>query len=386
MVEKMNYLITTFEDSYFVSQSLREDNLFDVVVLWENVNEAVEVDRIQSHDSVVVAIKDRPARELVLDCLRQKGIPNHMLLDFFGIYNANIPFMVADRVMSNPFYELYEGIILGLSHAEVGIISDNLKIPFANLAVSSQDLFYDLETFQYVLDKYASKLRNLRYLVVDMYKYNYFNFDVSRSKMAYLYYSIGGFHKHPHHFDKNPFIHMPFENLIYQILNDKFGAFTDQNIKLWNNLFEVKKELMNARFYSNYPELHTRNKIVSEREIEEYNYHPSNVMKHFSDTMAENEQIFRMILKKAKEWNPNMRIIILQMPMLREGWERSKQYYEPWKAEFESIMNRLKKEVDFEYFDLTKHALSEERSNWYDVEHLNYLGALRFTDYLNGLL
>jgi hypothetical protein len=158
MVEKMNYLITTFEDSYFVSQSLREDNLFDVVVLWENVNEAVEVDRIQSHDSVVVAIKDRPARELVLDCLRQKGIPNHMLLDFFGIYNANIPFMVADRVMSNPFYEQYEGIILGLSHAEVGIISDNLKIPFANLAVSSQDLFYDLETFQYVLDKYASKL------------------------------------------------------------------------------------------------------------------------------------------------------------------------------------------------------------------------------------
>ncbi|MBQ1734637.1 MAG: hypothetical protein II038_07135, partial [Lachnospiraceae bacterium] len=158
------------------------------------------------------------------------------------------------------------------------------------------------------------------------------------------------------------------------------------NIKLWNNLFEVKKELMNARFYSNYPELHTRNKIVSEREIDEYNYHPSNVMKHFSDTMAENEQIFRMILKKAKEWNPNMRIIILQMPMLREGWERSKQYYEPWKAEFESIMNRLKKEVDFEYFDLTKHALSEERSNWYDVEHLNYLGALRFTDYLNGLL
>ena len=47
MVEKMNYLITTFEDSYFVSQSLREDNLFDVVVLWENVNEAVW-ERLQS--------------------------------------------------------------------------------------------------------------------------------------------------------------------------------------------------------------------------------------------------------------------------------------------------------------------------------------------------
>lgn len=67
----------------------------------------------------------------------------------------------------------------------------------------------------------------------------------------------------------------------------------------------------------------------------------------------------------------------------------SKGLYDPWKDEFYSIIEALKQKVDFEYLDYTKHPISEDKSLWYDYEHLNYKGALRFTEeitvYLKGV-
>ena len=70
---------------------------------------------------------------------------------------AYIPAMRADRVMTNPLYAEYEGLILGISHAEVGIAANRMTGNWANLAVSSQDIFYNYKTLEYCIGKYWEK-------------------------------------------------------------------------------------------------------------------------------------------------------------------------------------------------------------------------------------
>ncbi len=46
----------------------------------------------------------------------------------------------------------------------------------------------------------------------------------------------------------------------------------------------------------------------------------------------------------------------------------------------------IKTEIPFKYLDLREHEMSRDRIYWQDAEHLNYYGALKFTEYLNDIL
>lgn len=77
-----------------------------------------------------------------------------------------------------------EGMMLGISHACVEIISRCLQRDFCKLARSLQDLFYNLKAFEYYVKNYPKKISDLRYLVLEIYDYTYFDYDVSKSKHA----------------------------------------------------------------------------------------------------------------------------------------------------------------------------------------------------------
>ena len=89
--------------------------------------------------------------------------------------------------MLNPSHDSYDGVILGLSNVEVGVIPSQFKAAFCNLAVSSQDIYYNLKTLEYCYENYYEKLKNLKYAIVDLHDYNYFNFDTSLSNSAVKY-------------------------------------------------------------------------------------------------------------------------------------------------------------------------------------------------------
>ena len=54
----MRYLITTANDSINVSKFMKDGTEFEIVIFWENSEEAVEVDNIRPEDTAVIAIKD----------------------------------------------------------------------------------------------------------------------------------------------------------------------------------------------------------------------------------------------------------------------------------------------------------------------------------------
>lgn len=86
--------------------------------------------------------------------------------------------------MADPFHTHYNGMVLEISHAEVGILPKALNGDFCNLAVSSQDIYYNMKTLKYCIDNYPNKIQDLQYLIFEMYDYTYFNYDVSLSKAA----------------------------------------------------------------------------------------------------------------------------------------------------------------------------------------------------------
>ena len=97
------------------------------------------------------------------------------------------------------------------------------------------------------------------------------------------------------------------------------------------------------------------------------------------------EYMRNMLLEIKNTW-PNAKIILMNFPLYQVNLERSEENFAPWKSEFYEIINYLKTVVEFDYIDYTNHAISRERVLWYDHGHLNYWGAVQFTQEINKLL
>ena len=89
---------------------------------------------------VVITVKPSLTVKKIL--VEEYNVDSNKILEFWKIYNAHIPLMVCDRLMLNPRNASFDGIICGLSYTEVGILPEKLNGTFANLSVSSQDIYY----------------------------------------------------------------------------------------------------------------------------------------------------------------------------------------------------------------------------------------------------
>ena len=113
----------------------------------------------------------------VLNELREKGYPAEKVLDGWRIYRSFYPKEKYARILSNPQIGKLDGIVLGISHAEEGIRSSLLPGRAANFASSSQDLYFNYFTAQKIWEEYPDKVSDLKYVVIDMFDYTYFNFE-----------------------------------------------------------------------------------------------------------------------------------------------------------------------------------------------------------------
>ena len=170
---------------------------------------------------------------------------------------------MCDRVLGNPNIKEFEGLFLGISHAYTDIIPEVLKVPFANLAMSSQDIYYNYSILKYVIMKYPQKLRDVKYVLIDMYRYNYFNFDVSKSKVATRYFEWSGIWDDGHNFDAEQ----------YQYLADlaiikRYEGITDKKLDIWESLFKNVHQVEGYKSYGIYPDIYTRTEIANDEIIQ----------------------------------------------------------------------------------------------------------------------
>ncbi len=312
-------------------------------------------------------------------------IPQEKIISFWKLYKATLPTRVCDRIMMNPSHNSFDGVILGLSNVEVGIIPSQLKASFCNLAVSSQDIYYNLKTLEYCYENYYEKLKNLKYAIVDLHDYNYFNYDTSSSASAIKYLGFGGYNLDAHNFANNKNYNGDYSAYVEQIENLNLEGLNEIDIAQWSVNFSDVHELDNFEgFNSVYNDLSFRKNIVTDQQIASYKYDRASVVQVFDKTIKENrkylDELFGLLLKI----NPEIKIYLTVLPKFVEVETLDANELYKQKAVFYEIIEDLKSKYKFEFIDFKISSdIMYNRNYFYDANHLNYYGAMRLTKELN---
>lgn len=390
----MNILLIGYGyDIDLAYRSVRPEHQTTVDILGNYTTDAAILNdhALSLYDSIVIAIKEPYQAKSVYDLLRSILQRDDMIIDFYELYYASLPPSKVDRVMANPFHSSYNGMILGISHAEVGILSSLFDGCFCNLAVSSQDIYYNMKTLQYCIDHYRNKLQCLRYLIFDMFDYTYFNYDVSLSKVAMRYYStFGGFRHDPHHFQDNPSFSMDHDDLLLAMFSKLHPHLDARKLELWDKLFEnvhIHDDHHGFNEYSyEHLQIHLRTKIVTDEEINAYRADSSIVQKIYPATIKENIQHFYDLLRSAYSIDPDIKIFCILMPRYHKAYEKVRSMYAPWKERFYAVIKETQQAYPYTFLDLTEDPIAKKREYYFNPSHFNYYGAIQFSQYLNSIL
>lgn len=358
------------------------------VLVWEDTIrlKTLSSSLLAGYDYIVLAFSDRTTGPHITQFLSEEyGISPAAIIDFYMIYDSLVPIMKVDRVMKNPLYSSYDGLILGLSHTQFGILPNIMPKRFANLSVSSQDLYYDLKTLEYCIENYPEKIRNLNYIMIDMLDYSYFNYDISLGRIAYSYYygTNNGFLLDGHNFDCNKNFSFTFEEVKTDILCKYYQGVDGEHIQIYGSLFQDPHAYTHYRDYTSVHEkLYQRTNMITDEDIASFALKSSIVQTVHPDTLAENKDIFYRLLKCIYMLNPDMKVFLLIIPRYAEIQEKTAPAYRQWKDLFYETVDSAKRQFPFTLLDLNDHEISKKRIYYQDLCHLNYFGALKLTEYL----
>lgn len=239
-----------------------------------------------------------------------------------------------------------EGIITGLSYAEVGIDTNYLKDEVINFALSSQDLYYDYKILEYFMRMEKVK-NNIKYVILNLAYYS-FDFDLSRTLeriRTHRYYPII---KDTHNYK---------DQLLIKLLNKIYNLrWTNEDYVKINN---YKKNIVMGN---------DKDTIQKGKKYAIYHSKMNN-----EEVRKENLEIFEKILELLKQ--NNISPLILISPV-------SKNYYEHYDKkrieEFYSNINVYIKRDNIKIVDLFDSELFGNSDFW-DDSHLNSKGAIKLT-------
>lgn len=341
--------------------------------------------RDMDYDCVVITVKSSQSVKNIL--MEEYNVDGSKILEFWKMYNAYVPLMVCDRIMLNPKHRSYDGIICGLSHTEVGVLPDRLNGRFANLSVSSQDIYYQYQTIKYCWETYPNKLKDLKYAVIETHDYHYFNFDTTLGHASYEYLRWGGFNKDKHNFDRNKSYDFTFDQALQHIINNKYANITENEIHLWEAYCKDVFAYNDFKGFEGNFNVNDRTTIVTDEHINNYLYHRAMVAKVFPETIKENTNILKKLFDLLLSINPDIKIYTVIIPKYIETEERDYELLKQHIPIFEKIMDMLHKEYQFTHLDFKKISdISQHRNFYYDAGHLNIFGANELTKMLNNII
>ncbi len=305
------------------------------------------------------------------------------IIDFYRSYDCMLQIPKIQKVMRNPRYFDLKGLIMGLSHAETGIVSSMFPQKTCNIATGGQDLYYNLKSLQWCIQNHYHHLRDLEYVILDLYDYSYFNVDTSRGKNAVNYFvNWDGYIWDGHQFDENKNFNYDFKHLQEELYAYTHSGLETGEAERFQFLFPEAMSLTNYEEYEDDFKVKHIAQVVTQEELDAYVIDSSVMKKIFSDTWQENVRSLEEILILLRELNPNMKIKMVLMPRCQCIEERMEPYDRELKPKFFGVLHELQKSYRFEIFDLKDlEEISAHREFYYDSEHLNRSGAESFTKY-----
>lgn len=339
--------------------------------------------KTNEYDVVVVAYRDPElSKDLYYRVVDFTDSNSTQVLNFNALYKAAIPSLRVDAVMSNPAYDSYETMILGISHAEIGIIPNRLSKPACNLAITSQDIYYNIKNLEYVISNYWHKIKNVKNIILDMYDFNYFNFDLSLSKVILHYIEVGGYYMDNHNIENN----RNFDNFVsttqikeyYRM--QQLETIKSEDVSIWQMLFSnIYKMHANTDYY-NYWNTETRLKKYDLEQTITYEGHVCDEKNRYEHSIKENIGLFDQLLDLIyKTWpDVNLSIIILPLPKAWKEFRHSKRY-EEWETEYMDIISKTNEKYPFKFKSYLDDKICDDLRYFQDKDHLNYIGAVKFT-------
>lgn len=364
-------------------------------------------------DYIIISSMNDERVEEINNKLINAGIEKDKILKFFSLYKElctyllELPLKRSHRILSNMGDDI-EGIILGISHGAVDINPKYLDKKFCNLAIPMQDLYYNLKQLKTLVYDYPEKVKNIKYAIIDMYTYTYFNYDISMTNNAVLYYENSGYREdEKHNFDNNKNFTGTIQEELdkrQQMYEDREeSSFQDEDKKHQLDVFrllfdrdamDVTYDYKDINIYKDYcvdfPLRKDREKIISDEEIEELKRTetPSSLQTfQFSKTLAENRTVFREILKLLNEINENIKIYLVLIPEYNERELYLQKQEKFWKESFYRTLEIFREDFKFTVLDFKDYKeLYTNRDYYYDSGHLNYKGSVEFTELLNNYI
>lgn len=338
-------------------------------------------------DYIVLTLGNRKTCNAIKQQLQaQFNIHSDKIVEFWKLYYATLNCNLIDyRVLKKNGD--YDGLVLGLSHAEVGINTDYLDGNWCNLAISSQDLYGNKKVLEYAYQKYRDSFINLKYVIIDLFDWVYFNYDTSMASNALNYLgnvmNIDGI---SHHFKRNKLYEEKQRNIekSYLLSTDKVLEETHkrQLAELFGDIHQ------NEYIFNSYQSKVSVN--IIDKADDNYlkpDYMPAIAKRHFPETIKENIDIFKDILEFLYNINNQIKIYAVLLPRYNTIETIHKTLYQQWKKEFMEIIHNIKKSYNFEFISYKDYQPISGNNNFYaDVSHLNLTGSIALTSLLNETL
>lgn len=334
-----------------------------------------DVQKIQ-YDYIVISIVDRDAAWSVMSrMITEFGVESGRVIPY-SCYASNEIY----KFKMNTCNTDIDGLILGNSHARWGYIENFFDGNFVNLSGSSQDLTYSNKIFKICLKKYKQKLQNLKYLIIDMYDYNYFNINTYLAGGLFDYIEWGGV--------KPDSLTINHVSVFYSELFEKKKIVMDLPNTIKKHMEELFGDCSSISAKDMANEAFNRWKCISPQEpLETDKFIGKIVQNRYEKTLNENQKIFYELINEAKTNFPGCKIIITLIPRYITMEKVSTPFLKDWKLEFEQIMGKIKEELKIEYFNLKNYECISGNSYFYhDICHLNTTGGQALTSILNQYL
>lgn len=323
-----------------------------------------------SFDYIVITIQERRTAWQVYEMLMQTyELTEGSVLPFYVYANYEL------HNIKMKEYDLknIRGLIFGNSHAECGYLEKELSIPFINLSVSAQDIYYNYKIFQKCITDYGERLKGLQYVIIDLYDYCCFNLDASMASFAADYICWGGY-LDEHNFIRNPNYQKTFREELFDM--SYIFERPDSMYDLFENI-DVKRD-----------DLHVLSRWGH---IEKKNYLKAGPIiggvatKRAENTVKENIKLMDLFLQEIKNFNEDIRIIFTLIPRYIEMERATEAVMEKlWKKEFEDVIKNFCNKYNALFWNYKEHQeLSKNHMFYYDVEHMNTVGGRALTAILN---
>lgn len=313
-------------------------------------------------------------------------IPESKLINGKKIIQTLYPIESYRKIIENPQIQKLDGVVFGISHGKTGIKTDYLPGEVCNFSESSQDIFFNFHIAKRIWEEYPEKLQNIKYVIIDMFDYTYFNFETMFTGATLPYFIDSGL-ECPKEYDtlENKNIKMTSAREINEYLKAIRPFSTENEREILFSCFQnVLENDENA--YCHNPLREIVYKLTLD-DIEKYKQAPTVTAvqtKVYEKTIQKNIEYFCEFLNFLYGKNSQIKVILCLLPKYKVVEEYEKKVLGIWKGYFEDILRNIQIKFPFVFLNYKDdEEISGNIDFYWDITHLNREGSICFSKKLS---